>query len=239
MIFTRITRWLGAHRGMAFSMVAVLVVVGGVLITWPILRTMETRQLSLAAEQGNELMQEAMTSSAIFTGEPEDAAARLTSIAEQSARLHDGLVLAHVYFATTAWRATIDYTEFTQRYSLKLAQVAQSLRNARIAVAQYDSAVTAFKMTNARERMEAAQAVNVTSAEARRQSELAYQDCVLVHTLTGQLAATTRRAELSLGSVGPDPSAAIAALLTRSETVAGEAHLVRKQFNPMAKPAFN
>jgi hypothetical protein len=237
-MFKKIARWVVAHRAVSLAIAAVLVLVIGALIAWPILRSMETRQLALAATQATELMEESMNNPAIFTGDPDDAAARLSTIAEQLARLHDGLVLAHVYFAPTEWRATKDYTEFTERYALKLAKVAASIKTARDAVAQYDSAVSAFKFTNAKDRMDVAAAVNQTSAAARHLSELAYQDCVLVHTLTTQVEATTRRALLSLSSIGPDATPSITALLPRAEAAATETHAMRKQFNPMARPAF-
>jgi hypothetical protein len=233
-----IQSWVKAHRKFTLGAALIAVLVAGVLISLPILRAMETRQIALAATSATQLMEDAMASPAIFTAKPDDEAQRLAVTADQLARLHDGLVLARIHFAKGAWRAAVEYTEFTQRYVLKLSDVSKSLQTSRDVTARYDDAVNTFKLTNAKDRVEAANSLNAALIEARHQTEITFQDCVLVMTLTRQVRTTFDAAHLALNEVGPDPAAATSALMPRIQAALEAAQAIRKQFNPMAKSDF-
>ncbi len=214
----------------AFAVVALLLL--GTTLAIPLVRNEETAHFAKAAARSSELLVAALGSPANLTGEPESALSELGERAEEISRVHDEVVLTKVYFAKNAAQAALEYTDYTARIGIKLVQVARSEQRARTSFENYSRSVEVLKASSLATRAQAAEEANSMTSEARAATELAYQECVLLATLTRELPAVRSRSQKALPTLGQDPQPAIAALSPRLQAALEAAHARRKIFNP-------
>jgi hypothetical protein len=98
--------------------------------------------------------------------------------------------------------------------------------------------VDTLKASNLAARAQAQVDVNSLTSEARAATELAYQECVLLDSLTRELGTAKIHALKDLRDVGPDVQPAVAALQPRLREALEASHLRRKVFNPGVRSPF-
>ncbi len=231
----KLAAWLTAHPKTIWVSLALIVLAACAALALPIMRHHEVRQLAAQANYSTKLLLQAMRIPGNLQGEPGEATDQLTEIANTLSHQHDTLVLAHVHFARAAWLASIEYTEFTSRFAQKLLDVGAAHQHTAETMANYNAAVLNFKYSTRKNQLDAMQALNDESGVARRDTDLAYQECVIALTLNRQLESLFTHTEQALGDLDPTVADATRALDPQILAAISSAHALRKQFNPMAK----
>lgn len=226
--------WIKGHRAVTAVGILVLLMTVAVFIALPVMRAHEVRRLEVRVEASSAILSRALQNPALFTGTPDENVAQLKTDAAELSRLHDEVVLMRVHLATGAQRAALTYTDYAGRVGSKLVQVATARRAALDTFGKYDEAVQALKISSMANRAAAQADVNQFVSDTRAATELAYQECVLLKTLTSEFGIIKTQALGSLPSVGTDVDAQISALRPTLNKVILEAHEMRKPFNPAA-----
>lgn len=224
-----------SHRVAAGAFFLLALALIATAISIPVLRSNEEERLEKAATESSELLIKALSNPAIFTGEPDTSVSELEAVAQELSRVHDTVVLEKVRFAKKAAQAALGYTEYSSRIGTKLTQVAQAQQRAGSSTEVYDRDVAILKASSLALRSSAQDDVNSIVSEARASTELAYQECALLATLTNEFGIVRSRALTGLKTVGPDVEPAITALKPNLHAALDTAHARRKVFNPAAR----
>ncbi len=217
--------------GFWFATLAVIVIAGAV-ISLPILRSRELREIETTVFQSSTLLIDALKNPSIFTGEPPEARAQLAADAKQLSMLHDKLVLSQYHFAKSALESALSYTDYTSRVANKLLQVGEAEQLASASVVAYDQSVAQLKQSNLANRVAMQGVANDMTPKVREATDLAYQECQLLETLTSQFGIHQTMALQHLTSLGPDVLAAAGSLRPALVAATEKALAVRNRFNP-------
>jgi hypothetical protein len=146
--------------------------------------------------------------------------------------LHDKLVLSRYHFANSALESALSYTDYTSRVANKLLQVGAAEQDANSVVAAYDSSVAQLKQSSLANRVAMQSVVNDMTPKVRQSTDLAYQECQLLETLTSQFGIHQTMALQHLTSLGPDVLAAAGSLRPALVAASEKTLAVRNRFNP-------
>jgi len=216
-----------AALGAVFAVIAVAILL-------PMLRARESRAIEAVVARSSAVLIDAVQNPAIFDGDPPEARAALEADSRQLSMLHDKLVLSHYYFAHGALSAALEYTDYTQRIGAKLVQVGTAEIQAKQALDDYDRSVALLKGSSLANRVGFQQAVNESAPKARDTTDLAYQECQLLASLTRQFGVAQTLALQHLSSLGPDVLAAVGSLRPAIVAATENTMAQRKRFNPLA-----
>ena len=218
--------------GFWFATLAVIVIAAAV-VSLPILRSRELREIETAVFQSSTLLIDALKNPSIFTGDPPEARAALEADAKQLSMLHDRLVLSHYHFANSALESALSYTDYTARVANKLLQVGAAEQDAINSVATYDQGVAQLKQSSLANRVSMQAVVNEMTPKVRESTDLAYQECQLLETLTSQFGIHQTMALQHLTSLGPDVLAAAGSLRPALVAASEKTLIMRNRFNPV------
>jgi hypothetical protein len=228
--------WLFIKRRPPRDWIAVGVVVAviAVAILLPVFRARESRQIEAVVARSSAVLIDAVQNPAIFEGDPPEAREALQADSRQLSMLHDKLVLSHYYLAHRSLDAALEYTDYTQRIGAKLVQVGTAEIQAKQSLDEYDRNVALLKSSSLANRLALQQAVNDSAPKARDATDLAYQECQLLASLTRQFGVAQTLALQHLSSLGPDVLAAVGSLKPAIVAATEKTMALRKRFNPQA-----
>jgi hypothetical protein len=210
-----------------------VVVIAIAAIALPIMRGRELNEIESAVSESSTVLLDAMKNPAIFTGTPPEARALLEDDVKHLSMLHDKLVLAHYYFAKSALDSALRYTDYTLRIGNKLLQVGDAEQASETAVMQYDEGVQQLKQSSMANRVAAQASVNEMAPKVRDATDLAYQECQILETLTSQFGIAQTMALQHLSTLGPDVLAAVGSLRPALVAATAKRLAVRNRFNPV------
>jgi hypothetical protein len=211
---------------------AAVAVIAVVAIALPVMRGREMREIEASVSESSTVLLDALKNPSIFSGQPDDAHAELEADVKRLSMLHDKLVLADYHFAHSALLSALRYTDYTQRIGTKLLQVGAAEQASQAAVLQYDQSVAQLKQSSLANRVAMQASVNEMTPTVRNATDLAYQECALLDTLTSQFGIAQTMALQHLSTLGPDVLAAVGSIKPALTAASAHTAEVRNRFNP-------
>lgn len=221
----------------------VLTVAGGTAITLAcvagvavaVVRHSQVLRLDKGVIHASTLLISTLGDETVLSGESFASDQKLAVAARALSRVHDEIVLARLPFARSAQRAALDYTDYAYRLEMQLRQASAARSLAHQSILDYERAVAALKNSNMRTRAKAQQALTEATNRARRNTELAFQECVQLQRLVREFGIWQTHTLLYFSTLGPNVGAVLDSLRPGLEEAIQQTQDLRKNFNPMAR----